>query len=339
MGDEPTGAATLTLRYAVSPGRVEIEGTGSPPARRSRLSDLSSNIVGAVVDEYEVEDDDGVAPLPSREAKSDVTDEEYCEPTGTDEDLILEQFREYRRTQDRTTRNRLVEAHLSLARTLARRFANRNEPLDDLEQVAMLGVLKAVERFDPERGIPFAAFAVPTVVGELRRHFRDRGWMVRVPRRLQDLHLRIGPVVSELSQQLGRSPTIREIADAADVREEDVLEALDAGNRYRPAPLDVTGGPRPHRQRARIGRRPRDAPRSPARSAGASAARHVHALLRGHDAGRDRRCDRRLPDARVEDPDAQPRDAQPRPAAGPVSPARLTASRPRVNVLPGPGIS
>jgi RNA polymerase sigma-B factor len=168
--------------------------------------------------------------------------DDQCEPTAAEEDRILDQFREFRHTHDRVMRNRLVEAHLSLARTLARRFANRNEPLDDLEQVAMLGVLKAVERFDPDRGIPFAAFAVPTVVGELRRHFRDRGWMVRVPRRLQDLHLRIGPVVSELSQQLGRSPTVPEIAEAAGVRDEDVLEALDAGNRYRPAPLDVTVG-------------------------------------------------------------------------------------------------
>jgi RNA polymerase sigma-B factor len=140
-------------------------------------------------------------------------------------------------------RNRLIEEHLDLARALARRFANRSEPLDDLEQVAILGVLKAIERYDPERGTPFGAFAVPTVMGELRRHFRDRGWMVRVPRRVQDLHLRIGSVVSELSQQLGRSPTPREIADAAGVRDEDVLEALDAGNRYRPNSLDlaVTG--------------------------------------------------------------------------------------------------
>jgi RNA polymerase sigma-B factor len=168
-----------------------------------------------------------------------VTDEQPCPPGSTDQEATLERFREYRRTHDRGLRNRLIEEHLSLARTLARRFANRNEPLDDLEQVAMLGVLKAVERFDPEHGTPFAAFAVPTVVGELRRHFRDRGWMVRVPRRVQDLHLRIGTVVSELSQQLGRSPSPTEIANAAGVRDEDVLEALEAGNRYRPTSLDV----------------------------------------------------------------------------------------------------
>jgi len=169
-----------------------------------------------------------------------VTREEPCAPGGSDEDgRVLELFREYRRTRDRGLRNRLIEEHLDLARALARRFANRSEPLDDLEQVAILGVLKAIERYDPERGTPFGAFAVPTVVGELRRHFRDRGWMVRVPRRVQDLHLRIGTVVSELSHQLGRSPTPREIADAAGVRDDDVLEALEAGNRYRPGSLDL----------------------------------------------------------------------------------------------------
>jgi RNA polymerase sigma-B factor len=151
---------------------------------------------------------------------------------------LTDEFREYRRTNDRRLRNRLIEQNAHLARSLARRFANRSEPLDDLEQVAMLGVLKAVERFDPDRGTPFPAFAVPTVVGEIRRHFRDQGWMVRVPRRVQDLHLRIGTVISELSQQLGRSPTAGEIAAAAGVRDEDVLEALDAGNRYRPTSLD-----------------------------------------------------------------------------------------------------
>jgi RNA polymerase sigma-B factor len=168
-----------------------------------------------------------------------VSEDASCQPGTSDQEATLARFREYRHTHDRVLRNQLIEEHLSLARTLARRFANRNEPLDDLEQVAMLGVLKAVERFDPDHGTPFAAFAIPTVVGELRRHFRDRGWMVRVPRRVQDLHLRIGTVVSELSQLLGRSPSPTEIADAAGVRDEDVLEALEAGNRYRPTSLDV----------------------------------------------------------------------------------------------------
>ena len=154
-------------------------------------------------------------------------------------DATLELFREYKKTGDRNLRNTLIEHYIELARALARRFANRNEPLDDLEQVAMLGVLKAVERFDPDHGTPFVAFAVPTVAGELRRHFRDHGWMVRVPRRIQNLHLNMGGLVTDLAQRLGRSPTLTEIADAAGVREEDVLEALEAANCYRPNALDA----------------------------------------------------------------------------------------------------
>jgi RNA polymerase sigma-B factor len=159
-----------------------------------------------------------------------------------DEEGVNERFREYKRTRDRALRNALVEEHIELARALARRFANRNEPLEDLEQVAMLGVLKAVERFDPDRGTPFAAFAVPTALGELRRHFRDHGWMVRVPRRIQNLHLHMGALVTDLSQRLERSPTVTELADAAGVEEEDVLEALEAANCYRPSALEAPTG-------------------------------------------------------------------------------------------------
>ena len=157
-----------------------------------------------------------------------------------DDEGTNERFREYKRTRDRALRNALVEEHIELARALARRFANRNEPLDDLEQVAMLGVLKAVERFDPDRGTPFAAFAVPTALGELRRHFRDHGWMVRVPRRIQNLHLHMGALVTDLAQRLERSPTVTELADAAGVEEEDVLEALEAANCYRPSALEAS---------------------------------------------------------------------------------------------------
>ena len=101
---------------------------------------------------------------------------------------------------------------MGLAEYLARRFSNRGEPIEDLIQVALLGLLKAVERFDPSRGLEFSTFATPTIVGELKRHFRDKGWAVRVPRRVQELHLRMGSVVNALSQELGRSPTIPEIA-------------------------------------------------------------------------------------------------------------------------------
>jgi RNA polymerase sigma-B factor len=157
-------------------------------------------------------------------------------------DDLRNKFREYARSHDPGLRAELVTAHMGLAEYLARRFTNRGEPLDDLVQVASLGLLKAVDRFDPERGLEFSTYATPTIVGELKRHFRDKGWAVRVPRRVQELHLRLGSVVSTLSQELGRSPTIGEIAQAASVSEEDVLEAIEAGHAYRFTSLDAPAG-------------------------------------------------------------------------------------------------
>ena len=161
---------------------------------------------------------------------------------GDDRDELRRQFEEYARTRDRAIRDRLVEAHMGLAEYLARRFTNRGEPLDDLLQVASLGLLKAVDRFDPDRGLEFSTYATPTIVGELKRHFRDKGWAVRVPRRVQELHLRLGTVVSTLSQELGRSPTIPEIAHFAKVSEEEVVEAIEAGHAYRFTSLDAPSG-------------------------------------------------------------------------------------------------
>ncbi len=136
-------------------------------------------------------------------------------------------------------RDELVSAHLGLAEYLARRFANRGEPLDDLVQVASLGLLKALDRFDPERGVEFSTYATHTIVGELKRHFRDKGWSIRAPRRMQELYLRLGKVVASMGQELGRSPTIAELAMETKVSEEEVLEALEAGQAYRSASLDV----------------------------------------------------------------------------------------------------
>ncbi|HWC11874.1 MAG TPA: RNA polymerase sigma factor SigF [Acidimicrobiales bacterium] len=157
-------------------------------------------------------------------------------------DDLRRKFREYAESKDPALREELVTAHIGLAEYLARRFTNRGEPLDDLVQVASLGLLKAVDRFDPERGLEFSTYATPTIVGELKRHFRDKGWAVRVPRRVQELHLRLGSVVSVLSQEMGRSPTIGEIAQAASVSEEDVLEAIEAGHAYRFTSLDAPAG-------------------------------------------------------------------------------------------------
>src|ERR687888_396980 len=120
--------------------------------------------------------------------------------SAEERERLRAKFVEYRRSGDRKLRNELIEAHKSLASHLARRFANRGEPFDDLLQVAYLGMLKAVERFDPDRQLEFSTFATATVEGELKRHFRDRTWSVRVPRRPQELHLRLGNAINELSQ-------------------------------------------------------------------------------------------------------------------------------------------
>jgi RNA polymerase sigma-B factor len=141
-------------------------------------------------------------------------------------DEVNDRFVEYRRTGSRRLRDDLVEEHVGLAEYLARRFADRGESFDDLRQVALVGLLKAVERFEPDRGLRFSTFATPTIVGELKRHFRDRGWAVRVPRRVQELHLQLVRVVGGLSQELGRSPTPEEIARRTGTRVEDVLEAM-----------------------------------------------------------------------------------------------------------------
>ncbi len=130
-------------------------------------------------------------------------------------------------------RERLIELYLPLAEYLARRFRNRGEPLDDLVQVANLGLIKSVDGYDVSRGAAFTSYAIPMIVGELKRYFRDKGWDVRVPRRLQELRLEITKATADLSQQLGRSPTVSDIATHLGVTEEDVIEGLDSGHAYR----------------------------------------------------------------------------------------------------------
>jgi RNA polymerase sigma-B factor len=136
-------------------------------------------------------------------------------------------------------RNQLVRMHLPLVEHLARRFRNRGEPLDDLTQVATIGMIKSVDRFDPDRGVEFSTYATPTVVGEIKRHFRDKGWAVRVPRRLQELRLALTTATAELSQQHGRSPTVHELAEKLAISEEEVLEGLESANAYSTLSLDV----------------------------------------------------------------------------------------------------
>jgi RNA polymerase sigma-B factor len=150
---------------------------------------------------------------------------------------VTDRFRAYRSSGDRALRNALVEDHRWIAVQCARRFASRGEPLDDLLQVAQLGVLKAVERFDPEVGVAFPSFAMPTVLGELRRHFRDCTWSLRVPRRLKELHVSLTRAAEHLRHSLGRHPTVEELAEELRISTDEVLEVLDAGAAYRTMPI------------------------------------------------------------------------------------------------------
>jgi len=165
-------------------------------------------------------------------------------------DEVRTLFTEYRQASDTeeqlALRERLVGQHIGLVEFLARRFRNRGEPLEDLIQVGTIGLLKAIERFDLDREVEFSTYATPTIVGELKRHFRDKGWAVRVPRRLQELHLELTKVVGQLGQDLGRSPTVAEIAEATGSNEETVLEGLEIAQAYNftslDAPIDTDEG-------------------------------------------------------------------------------------------------
>jgi RNA polymerase sigma-B factor len=139
---------------------------------------------------------------------------------------------------DLRARTELVERYLPLARSLARRYERRNEPLDDLIQVASYALVKAVDRFDPKRGDAFSSYAVPTILGELKRHFRNAGWALHVPRGLQERVLDVHTAMDELARDLGRSPTIQEVADAMGLTSEEVLEAVEAGSAYNTTSLD-----------------------------------------------------------------------------------------------------
>jgi RNA polymerase sigma-B factor len=136
-------------------------------------------------------------------------------------------------------RDALVEQHLPLVEHLARRFRNRGEPYDDLVQVATIGLIKSVDRFDLDRGVEFSTYATPTIVGEIKRHFRDKGWAVRVPRRLQELRLSLASATSELSQKQGRAPTVSELAAHLKISDEEVLEGLESANAYSTLSLDA----------------------------------------------------------------------------------------------------
>jgi RNA polymerase sigma-B factor len=146
----------------------------------------------------------------------------------TDKELL----RAYHEQGDLAAREQLIERYMSLVRSLARRYSYRGEQLDDLIQIGAIGLIKAIDRFDLERGVELTTYATPNIIGEIKRHFRDRGWSVRVPRGLQELNVQLSRLVEQLTVQLERSPTITELAKAANVEEEEVLEALESGRAY-----------------------------------------------------------------------------------------------------------
>ncbi|WP_416071856.1 SigB/SigF/SigG family RNA polymerase sigma factor [Streptomyces sp. ID05-04B] len=205
---------------------------GSPPGRAQARA--RQRATGGTMSEHER---DGEQSVPGTQHTSSPT-------SATDRSGARAMFVELRQLDDGSAeyaemRNRLVRMHLPLVEHLARRFRNRGEPLDDLTQVATIGLIKSVDRFDPERGVEFSTYATPTVVGEIKRHFRDKGWAVRVPRRLQELRLALTTATAELSQQHGRSPTVHELAEKLAISEEEVLEGLESANAYSTLSLDV----------------------------------------------------------------------------------------------------
>jgi RNA polymerase sigma-B factor len=151
-------------------------------------------------------------------------------------------LRRYHEDGDLQAREQLIEQYMSLVRSLARRYSYRGEQLEDLVQIGAIGLIKAIDRFDLERGVELTTYATPNIIGEIKRHFRDKGWSVRVPRGLQELNVQLSRLVEQLTVQFSRSPTIPELAKAAGVEEEEVLEALESGRAYTSLSLSVGGG-------------------------------------------------------------------------------------------------
>ncbi|WP_311405635.1 RNA polymerase sigma factor SigF [Lancefieldella rimae] len=158
-----------------------------------------------------------------------------------DKDRTRKLFAQYQEMHDSEVRDQLIVSHLNLVRFLASKFKNRGEPLDDLIQVGTIGLIKAIDRFDPSRGLEFTTYATPTIMGEIKRHFRDKGWSVRVPRRLQELSAKVNQVTDELTTELQRSPSIEEIAKKLGVSVDEVLEAMESSGAYSSVPLEGGG--------------------------------------------------------------------------------------------------
>ena len=195
---------------------------------------MSSEYEVQVTDEFEVEVTVSEEPPPP--ARSEHSSPDRTQARELFERLTVLPAGDPERARIRAT---LVELHLPLVEYLARRFRNRGEWLDDLTQVATIGLIKSIDRFDLERGVEFSTYATPTIVGEIKRHFRDKGWAVRVPRRLQELKLSLTKAIGELAQREGRAPTVSELAAHLQMSEEEVLEGLESANAYSTVSLDA----------------------------------------------------------------------------------------------------
>jgi RNA polymerase sigma-B factor len=197
---------------------------------------VSSEYEVQVTDEFEVEVEVAVNDVPPPLPKT-----EHSSPDRTQARELFERLATLASDDPERARIRatLVELHLPLVEYLARRFRNRGEWLDDLTQVATIGLIKSIDRFDLERGVEFSTYATPTIVGEIKRHFRDKGWAVRVPRRLQELKLSLTKAIGELAQREGRAPTVSELAAHLQMSEEEVLEGLESANAYSTVSLDA----------------------------------------------------------------------------------------------------
>jgi RNA polymerase sigma-B factor len=159
--------------------------------------------------------------------------------SGKSDKVLLRRYHEH---GDLAAREQLIEQYMSLVRSLARRYSYRGEQLEDLVQIGAIGLIKAIDRFDTDRGVELTTYATPNIIGEIKRHFRDKGWSVRVPRGLQELNVQLSRLIEHLTVQYGRSPTISELAKEAGVEEEEVLEALESGRAYSSLSLSAAAG-------------------------------------------------------------------------------------------------
>ncbi|WP_432175707.1 RNA polymerase sigma factor SigF [Streptomyces sp. Tue6028] len=245
------GASPVVAQAAAEPRTDEDEreelsgrGDGQRDPEGAALSTSSGGrrlVTGGTMSEHERHDKPGAHSVQGAQHGPSA---QHIEHDPQDRSGARAMFVELRKLKEGSAeyaelRNQLVRMHLPLVEHLARRFRNRGEPLDDLTQVATIGLIKSVDRFDPERGVEFSTYATPTVVGEIKRHFRDKGWAVRVPRRLQELRLALTTATAELSQLHGRSPTVHELAEKLAISEEEVLEGLESANAYSTLSLDV----------------------------------------------------------------------------------------------------